>query len=166
MSRCMGHCRAMSSLVPHSMSTRLKEDQWVYAIECNSRFYGSTHMLNSIPMSSVVAFQKQDVEERMLHDLRYITNYQHGRLPSYSIDIATSLHENHVNAPIPEGATLELYPAMIGILSGYLRANCINLDVITGDPDIQGSCKIISYPHSPDRRTCVSHLEKMLKVVR
>lgn len=151
-----------ASILPRCMNGRLNEDQWVYAIKCNSRFYGSTHLLNSIPMSSVVAFQKLDVAECMLYDLRYITDYQQRRLPSYSIDIATSVHENQVNAPVPGGATLELYPAKIGILSGYLRANCLDLDVITGDPDVHGSCKIVSYPYSPDRRTCVAHLEKML----
>lgn len=163
MSRCQGSLRPTASIASHRTSLRLKEDQWVYAIKCNSRFYGSTLLLDSIPMSSVVAFQEQDVAERMLKDLRYITNHQQGRLPAYSIDIATSVHENHVNAPIPDGATLDLYPAMIGTLSGYLRANCLDLDVITGDPDVQGSSKIVSYPHSHDRRTCEFHLERMLR---
>lgn len=121
--------------------------------------------MDSVPMSSVVAFERRDVAERMLDDLRYITDYQGGRLPSYSIDVATSVHEIHVNAPVPEGASIEMYPAMVGILSGYTKSNCLDLDIITGDPDVQGSSKIVSYPRSVDRRTCVSHLERMLHEV-
>ncbi|GAQ91762.1 hypothetical protein KFL_008480030 [Klebsormidium nitens] len=135
--------RVPTAALPHrSTGIRLKEEQWVYAIKCNSRFYRSTHLMDSISMSSVVVFQKQCVAERMLNDLRYITDIRGVDCRPTQLIMQTSVHATHVNAPLPEGAILEIYPTMVGIIAEYPHSNCLDLDIITGDADVEGTSKI------------------------
>lgn len=148
--------------VPSKRPTR-NDSAFVFTIKHGSKYYGTTHMWDSLPMSSIVAFDSRKVAERIRDDLMTMIHEEGGRLPSFYIDLQTLHRTIEFNAKLPHEASLQVCPVALASLTNSAHECNLTVDVVNGEPAETGFAQTESFAPVYNDRLFAEYLDRMYK---
>ena len=112
-------------------------------------------------MSSIVAFDKREVAERIKYDLMSMIDSEGGRLPSFYIDLHTLDRSVEYNQRLHNDAVLSLCQINLTSLTEQAHECNLTVDVVCGEPGESGYAQTESFTPVYDTRRFAEYLERM-----